>query len=137
MQRKMIIVIITILMLLLSGCGKTDYELTRIGDNTTIKVNNTTDGKTADTDYFTVGKNEHVAIECSLDKGSLTMEFIQVAVFINPESGPDDIIENKSIKTITVTGNDTITVELEPEDYIIRITAVDNVNGTVKVTVEK
>ena len=65
------------------------------------------------------------------------MEFIEVTVFINLDGGPDDIIENKSVKTITVTGNDATTVELERGDYIIRITAVGNTNGTVKVNVGK
>ena len=137
MKKRIIITVIMIISLLLTGCGKTDFDLTRIGDNTTIKVNNTTEGKSTDTDYFSVGRNEHVAIECSLDKGSLTMEFIEVTVFINLDGGPDDVIENKSVKTITVTGTDTTTVDLDRGDYIIRITAVGNTNGTVKVNVGK
>ena len=137
MKKRIIITVIMIISLLLTGCGKTDFDLTRIGDNTTIKVNNTTEGKSTDTDYFSVGRNEHVAIECSLDKGSLTMEFIEVTVFINLDGGPDDIIENKSVKTITVTGTDTTTVDLERGDYIIRITTLGNTNGTVKVNVGK
>ena len=84
MKKRIIISLLLIMSLVIAGCGKLDFELTRIGDNTTIKAT-TTDGKTTDSEYFSVGKNEHVTIESSLEKGALSLEFISVDVFIHSD----------------------------------------------------
>lgn len=136
MKKRIIITVLIIMALLLTGCGKNDFEFTRIGDNTTIKAS-TTDGKTADTEYFTVGKDEQVTVDASLEKGALSLEFISVDVFIQSDNSPDDIIETGTVITIKISGNDKATLKFDKGNYIIRITAVGATEGTVKVTVGK
>ena len=72
MKKRIIITALMIITLLVTGCGKVSFELTRIGDNTIIKAT-AADGKTADTEYFTVGKDEQVTIDASLEKGALSL----------------------------------------------------------------
>ncbi|MBR2702308.1 MAG: hypothetical protein IKE77_09505 [Erysipelotrichaceae bacterium] len=136
MKKRIIITALMIMTLLVTGCGKVSFELTRIGDNTTIKAT-AADGKTADTEYFTVGKDEQVTIDASLEKGSLSLEFISVDVFIQSDNSPDDIIETGTVKTLKISGNDKATLDFDKGNYIIRITAVGDTEGTVKVTVGK
>ena len=136
MKKRIIITALMIITLLVTGCGKVSFEFTRIGDNTTIKAT-AADGKTADTEYFTVGKDEQVTIDASLEKGSLSLEFISVDVFIQSDNSPDDIIETGTVKTLKISGNDKATLDFDKGNYIIRITAVGDTEGTVKVTVGK
>ena len=97
MKKRIIITVLLIIALLVTGCGKVSFELTRIGDNTTIKAT-AADGKTADTEYFTVGKDEQVTVDASLEKGALSLEFISVDVFIQSDNSPDDVIEHLTIE---------------------------------------
>ena len=136
MKKRIIITVLIIMALLLTGCGKNDFEFTRIGDNTTIKAS-TTDGKSGDTEYISVGKNEHVTVESSLEKGALSLEFISVDVFIHSDDSPDDIIEIGTVKTLKISGNDSATIDLDKGNYIMRINAVGTTEGTVKVNVGK
>lgn len=136
MKKRIIITALMIITLLVTGCGKVSFEFTRIGDNTTIKAT-AADGKTADTEYFTVGKDEQVTIDASLEKGALSLEFISVDVFIQSDNSPDDIIETGTVKTLKISGNDKATLDFDKGNYIIRITAVGDTEGTVKVTVGK
>ena len=136
MKKRIIISLLLIMSLAIAGCGKLDFELTRIGDNTTIKAT-TTDGKTTDSEYFSVGKNEHVTVESSLEKGALSLEFISVDVFIHSDDSPDDIIETGTVKTLNISGHDSATIDLDKGNYIMRITAVGTTEGTVKVSVGK
>lgn len=136
MKKRIIITALMIITLLVTGCGKVSFEFTRIGDNTTIKAT-AADGKTADTEYFTVGKDEQVTIDASLEKGALSLEFISVDVFIQSDNSPDDIIETGTVKTLKISGNDKATLDFDKGNYIIRITAVGDTVGTVKVTVGK
>ncbi len=136
MKKRIIISLLLIISLVIAGCGKVSFELTRIGDNTTIKAT-AADGKTADTEYFTVGKDEKVTIDASLEKGALSLEFISVDVFIQSDNSPDDIIETGTVITLKISGNDKATLHFEKGNYIIRITAVGTTEGTVKVNVGK
>lgn len=135
MKKRIIITLLAIITLLFTGCNKFSYEMTILGNKITIKAT-AEDEKTANTDYFSVGKNQHAVVEASLDKGTLNMEFIRVTVFSYSE-GPDDIVEHEVVATVKVTGTDRTTLDLEKGDYIIRVTAVGATEGTVNVTLEK
>ncbi|MBR2545032.1 MAG: hypothetical protein IKE93_02580, partial [Erysipelotrichaceae bacterium] len=67
----------------------------------------------------------------------LSLEFISVDVFIQSDNSPDDIIETGTVKTLKISGNDKATLDFDKGNYIIRITAVGDTVGTVKVTVGK
>lgn len=134
-MKKYICLLLLALGLLLTGCGKASFDITQFGDNISIKAN-AQDGKTAETSYFTVGKNEVVTVSSSLTGGKLQIEFVETFISYHSDS-PDEVVPVRTVKTITVTPDYSTTVELDSGDYVLWLTAIGQTTGTVTVKVEK
>lgn len=135
-MKRLLIVLMTALVLLLNGCSGFSFEMTRVGDDTTIEAK-ADDGKYAETDYFTVGKNEEVIISSELNKGKLQIDFAEAFVFISTDSSPNEVTAGEVIKSVTVSGQDSVVVDLPEGDYLMQITAIGRTEGIVKINVAK
>lgn len=129
-------VLLAVVMLVLAGCGSFTFEMTRVGNDTTIEIKNAVDGKEAETDYFTVGKNEKAVIDASLEKGKLAIDFVEADVFTHTDAA-DEIIPGDLVSSAVVEANDHLEVKLDAEDYIMRLKTMGETSGKVTVKIVK
>ena len=132
-MKKIICLLVLIMSLLLTACGGIDFEFGQVGNSITVKANKATDGKYAQSDYFSVNKNQAVKVTSSLTGGQLKIEFIEVVVF----HGDVDIIPGALAATVTVGPDETKTVVLEEGEYIMALTAIGTAEGKISTEVVK
>ena len=117
--------------LLLTGCGGVKLTSTSIGNRTTIEAKDAEDGAYGEAGPFSVGKGKTATVESSLDKGELTIDFMEVAVFYN-EGQPDDVINLGVAASVTVSGaGDKQEIALEKGDYLLQYTTSGETSGKV------
>lgn len=131
------IILLILVLLLICGCsGKFTFETSIKGEKIGIKVNDAQDSEAGETLEFEVMKNRVLNITSSLDKGEMKLDFVNVTIFTN-EDGPDDVIVNEVVESITISGNETIELELNPDYYIIQFTSIGNSNGSIDIDINK
>lgn len=135
-MKKIICLLVLIMSLLLTACGGIDFEFGQVGNSITVKANKATDGKYAQSDYFSVNKNQAVKVTSSLTDGQLKIEFIEVVVFHDTD-GDVDIIPGALAATVTVGPDETKTVVLEEGEYIMALTAIGTAEGKISTEVVK
>ena len=136
MKKRTAILLITLMMVLLSGCSGASYVFS--GSETRVKITATADDeKYGESSVFSVGKDREIVVSTDLSKGSLKMEFAEAFVFPETEDTPEDVVIGDVVHTITVTSDDSVTFELPQGDYIILVTAVGRTEGKVEVNVNK
>ena len=133
---RMISVMLLLVSFIFAGCGAFTFEMTRVGNDTTIEIVNAKDGKEAETDYFTVGKNEKAVIDASLEKGKLAIDFVEADVFTHVDAA-DEIIPGDIVSSAAVEANDHVEVKLDAEDYIMCIKTMGETSGKVTVKIVK
>lgn len=124
--------------LLLSACGGFSFVVTTTGKKVTVEAKGPKEGDFVDSEPVTIGRGRVAAIESSLDKGKMKIEFVEVTVFESDDvDEPDTVIEGDVAYTVTVSASDKQTLELEEGEYIIRCTAEGSPNGKVEIRFEK
>ena len=118
--------------MLLVGCEGVKLTLTSVGSKTTIEAKDAPDGTYGEAGPFSVGKGKSAAVESSLDKGELKIDFMEVAVFHNDE-GPDDVMDLDVVASVTVGAGDKRDIPLDKGDYLLQITTVGETNGKATV----
>ena len=111
--------------------GKENYEHKNADDADRHNA-----GKYAQSDYFSVNKNQAVKVTSSLTGGQLKIEFIEVVVFHDTD-GDVDIIPGALAATVTVGPDETKTVVLEEGEYIMALTAIGTAEGKISTEVVK
>lgn len=137
MKRARIAIILALAIasiLLLAGCDGAKLTSTSVGGKTTIEAKDAADGTYGETGPFSVGKGKSAAIESSLDKGELKIEFMEVAIFHN-DVGPDDVMNLDVVASVTVGAGDKRDIALEKGDYLLQYTTVGETNGKVTVNI--
>ena len=133
-MKKLLVILLALVML--AGCGSAKFTFTTSSDNTRIEVN-TGDGETAETPYFYVGNNREVVIEADLSSGQLEIDFAEATVFDSDPDAQPEVIVGIIVKSVTVSGNDKVTIELPQSYYVMELKTVGETKGTVKVNVVK
>ena len=141
-MRKITMTCLAVLLsaLVLAGCGglKFTYDMTKIGNKITIKVNDAGDGETAETDYFSVGKGMAAVIESELEKGQLQIDFAEATVFIHSDPDQsDDVYTGDVVESITVGPGETASIKLEKGDYVYLLTTIGETSGKVVIDLKK
>ena len=138
-MKKSLIAILAVLMMamVLSGCDGATYTFTSFGGKTTIEVNQASDGADAESSVLSVGKNRSAAIESSLDKGRLQIDFVDATVFPGGEDLPDEVVLNDTVASITVGPGSIESIPLEQGDYVMQVKAIGETNGKITVNIEK
>ena len=126
-----ICLILLLSIIMLSGCHNMTFDITRVGNNSTVKIHEAQNDDFAITDYFSVGKNQIVVVESQLTSGQLKIEFREAVVT------SDDVYERDIVATVIVSGSERTEVPLGKGNYIMWLTSVGTTDGTVKITVEK
>ena len=138
MKRLLSIIAITVLavfMLAMVSCGKHEFSGNLDDDkNMTINAVNADTG-----DYFVTGTlvvedGEQVSIDTALEKGEITIEFLDASGLDDPEEVPDvDALE--AVATVTVSGNEETVVGVKAGNYLVKATGGEKATGTVDITV--
>lgn len=124
--------------LLLSACGGFSFIVTTTGKKVTVEAKSPKEGDFVDSEPVKIGRGRVAAIESSLDKGKMKIEFVEVTVFDSDDvDEPDTVIEGDVAYTVTVGASDKQTLELEEGEYILRCTAEGKPNGKVEIRFEK
>lgn len=136
MKKRVFVILLGVFLLLTSACSKFTYSFTQKGNNIKIEVNNAEDGKEAESNYFSVGKNKVVTLESSLEKGQLQIDFTSVTVFTHTDED-DEVIYGDVVESVVLGPGDTAELKLEKGDYILQIISIGNTNGTVTMNINK
>ena len=129
-------VFIALMMLLLSGCGVGNFEISGSSSKTTIKVNNAEDDAYGETYAIEVGKNRTVVINSELDKGELKIDFAEAVNFAMSDE-PDDWQTFDVVKSVSVGPGDSEEFTVPEGYYILQLTTIGQTNGKVIVNVNK
>lgn len=132
---KTLVLLLLLLSVLLTGCLGASVTITSAGNDSTIKVENAEDGKTAESGTFTVGKGETVSIVSSLDKGRLKIEFAEADV-MRDENDLEQVRIGDVAAVETVGAGDSRTLSLEPGTYVMQLTVIGETNGKVTVDIK-
>ena len=132
---KPLVLLLLLLSVLLTGCLGASVTITSAGNDSTIKVENAEDGKTAESGTFTVGKGETVSIVSSLDKGQLKIEFAEADV-MRDENDLEQVRIGDVAAVETVGAGDSRTLSLEPGTYVMQLTVIGETNGKVTVDIK-
>lgn len=133
---KHLFMVLAVMVFTLSGCGEAKYVFSGTGTKFKIEVNAGNDdyGESFD---FSVGKNRQIVISPELSEGSLTIDFAEVDIFMTDPDTPEDRIVGDVIGSVTITGNEQVTITLPEYEYVMQCTAHGSTKGTVTVEVVK
>lgn len=126
--------------LVLGGCGgiKFSFDITKVGNKVTVKVNDIGDGETTETDYVSIGKGRSVFVESQLEKGQLQIDIAEATVYTHADPDQsDDIYVGDVVESITVGPGDTAQVSLKKGDYVYQLKTIGQTSGKVVLDVKK
>ena len=129
--------VVSMSLLLFTGCAGASFTTTSVGDKTTIEAKEAEDGASGETSHFSVGKDRKAVIESSLDKGELKIDFAAASVYYDPDTEIEDVTVLDVVSSVTVGAGESEELSLEPGDYVMQYTAVGAVSGKVIVDIEK
>ncbi|MCR5795862.1 MAG: hypothetical protein K6G61_11020 [Solobacterium sp.] len=134
--RRLLSILFIACTVLFAGCSSFTFDITQSGSSTEVRINNAEDGKEAETNWFSVGKNRKAVIASSLDQGKVEIEFVSAEVIAHMDAEdeviPGDVVESVSIGTLG-----TIEVSIPAGNYIMRIRTVGKTSGSFTVKFEK
>ena len=135
-MRKLVSILLLAITMIFTGCSSFTFDITQTGSSTDVKINNAEDGKEAETNWFTVGKNRKAVIASSLDQGKVGIEFVEVEVFTHMDA-EDEAIPGDVIESVSIGMPGTIEVSIPAGDYIMRIKTIGSTSGSFTVRFEK
>ena len=120
-------------LLVLAGCGKSNYVITSSPSKTTIEVKNVDDGTYGESGAITMSKKKPVKIESALDSGQLKIEFGIAENFATGDEADDYRVVNIG-EVVTIGPGDNLELNVDSSEYILQFTAIGKTNGTVTLT---
>ena len=128
-------ILLSLITLLLSGCGGAKMDITSSSKNAKIKVNDAEDGTYAEISTMSVSSGKTVHIESSLSKGKLRIEFCE-AIKVSPAGETEEYVAGAIIKTVEVGPDEKTDVAIDPARYVVQVTTVGQTEGTVQINIE-
>ena len=132
---RIIMNLLSLVALLLSGCGGAKLDITSSSKNAKIKINDAEDGTFAEISTMSVSSGKTVHIESSLNKGKLKIEFCE-AIEVSSGDEPDEYVAGAIVETVEVGPGDSIDVALTPARYVVQLTTVGQSEGTVQINID-
>ena len=136
MRRSICLILIVAMAMLLPACDGFTFSFTGSGSKMTMEVMDAKDGDFGESYSIEVGKNRIVKVESSLEKGELQIDFAEAHIFYD-DDGPDSEEAGDVVASMKVGPGSSESLELEPGDYILQLTAIGATNGKVTVEVVK
>ena len=140
MKRKtMILLLVMACITILCGCGGGNFkfDISTVGDKTTVKINKAADGDVCETaSSIVVGLNQKAVITSELKSGELKLEIVEAFTIVN-DTGPDDLHTGDVVATVTLKADTKTEVNLADGEYVLWITSVGETSGTATINIEK
>ena len=129
-----LIAVMSMSMLLMTSCGSEFGCTDNDEKHMTITAKNAGAG-----DYFMsgtleVGEDEQIVIDPSLDKGSVTIEFVESEGASNEEELPDTDTEAKY--TAYLTGTNSQAASFGAGSFMVKATVTEKATGTIEINVK-
>lgn len=131
-RTKMLFSLIILSLLFASGCKGFKYVFTGGLDGYSIEVN-ASDGDYAESSDFTLLSDRNAVITGNLEEGKLQIEFAEATIIMTDPDTPEDVIVGNVIETVTVGGNEELTVRLPQNDYVMLVTAMGKTKGKIDI----
>ena len=131
-RTKMLFSLIILSLLFANGCKGFKYVFTGGLDGYSIEVN-ASDGDYAESSDFTLLSDRNAVITGNLEEGKLQIEFAEATIIMTDPDTPEDVIVGNVIETVTVGGNEELTVRLPQNDYVMLVTAMGKTKGKIDI----
>ena len=133
--RLAIIMILTLLMLMLTACGKPEFGVTEnTGKQMTVTARNAGKDGFAMVGSLEAEEGEQIEISSDLSKGSIRIEIIGVPEDQSMDQLPD--IDGEPIITAEVKGTDAAAGTVPAGTYTLKATCLEKATGTVQIAVK-
>ena len=135
MKKTCTLILVTVLALMLTACGKSEFGLT---ENTEKQMTITAENATKDA-FFLVGSlevddGEQIVITANLEKGQVRVEIIETPKDQSIDKLPDLNVEPTITANVSNTEETSGTVP--PGIYLLKATCLEKATGTVQVAVK-
>ena len=134
MKKIKAILVMTLTILLLSGCGAVKFNITSSSKKANIKISDVEDGTYAEISTMTVSGGKTVHIESSLNKGKLKIEFAE-AIEVSSADEEDEFVAGNIVETVEVGPGENIELSIDPGRYVVQLTTVGQTEGTVEINI--
>ena len=134
MKKIKAILVMTLTILLLSGCGAVKFNITSSSKNANIKISDVEDGTYAEISTMTVSGGKTVHIDSSLNKGKLKIEFAE-AIEVSSADEEDEFVAGNIVETVEVGPGEKLDVSIDPGRYVVQLTTVGQTEGTVEINI--
>ncbi|MBQ6560378.1 MAG: hypothetical protein IJL85_06070 [Erysipelotrichaceae bacterium] len=131
---RITMILLSLIALLLSGCGGAKFDITSSSKNAKIKINDVEDGTYAEISTMSVSKGKTVHVESSLNKGKLKIEFCE-AIDISTGDEPNEYVAGAIIETVEIGPGETLEVSLDSGEYLLQLTTIGQTEGTVQINI--
>ena len=132
---RIALIFLSLIALLLSGCGGAKMDITSSSSKAKIKINDAEDGTYAEISIMSVSKGKTAHVESSLNKGKLKIEFAE-AIKISASGETDEFVAGNIAQTIEVGPGENLDLTLDPGKYVLQLTTVGQSDGTVQISIE-
>ena len=121
--------------MVLTACQSAEFAMNSNGDNDfSIVAEKADDDMTATSGNLTITDEDEIVVTPALDKGEVTVEFIDASGFDDPDEVPN-VDELEALETITVSGSEETVVGIKAGEYLIKASGGKKATGTVEITV--
>ena len=134
MKKIKAILVMTLTILLLSGCGAVKFNITSSSKKANIKISDVEDGTYAEISTMTVSGGKTVHIDSSLNKGKLKIEFAE-AIEVSSADEEDEFVAGNIVETVEVGPGENIELSIDPGRYVVQLTTVGQTEGTVEINI--
>ena len=132
---RITMILLSLIALLLSGCGGAKFDITSSSKNAKIKINDVEDGTFAEITTMYVSSGKTVHIESSLNKGKLKIDFCE-SIDVSTGDEADEYVAGAILETVEVGPGETLEVALDVGRYVLQLTTVGQTDGTVQINIE-
>ena len=132
---RITVILMSLIALLLSGCGGAKMDITSSSRSAKIKINDAEDGTYAEISTMSVSDGKKVHIESSLNKGKLKIEFCE-AIEVSSTDETDEYVAGAIVETAEVGPGESVDLTLGPARYVLQLTTVGQTEGTVQINID-
>ncbi len=132
---SLFVVTVFAMAMFMTSCQSSDFAVAVNDDNTaSITAENAGDDMSSSAGTLVIADEEEIVITPALEKGVITIEFLDATGFDDPDEVPD-VNNLEAVATITVSGSVEDVVAVKAGSYMVRATGDEKATGTVELSV--
>ena len=137
MKKCFTLIVLTVfaMAMFMTSCQSSDFAVVSNDINDfSITAENAGDDMSSTSGNLEVTDEDEIVVTPALEKGEITIEFLDASGLDDPEEVPDvDALE--AVATVTVSGNEETVVGVKAGNYLVKATGGEKATGTVDITV--